>query len=93
MTFAAFMSELFKIVLDKVREQGFTVILLLCAVAGLFALHEKTEEKLEKKIAVVESDLKVCNDERGKLSVQVADLLARFDVFTDEAKKLKKKNK
>jgi hypothetical protein len=91
MTFAVFMSEFFKILLDKIREQSFLVILLLGSLWGLYTMHQKTEDKLENKITVVESDLKVCNEERGKLSVEVAKLTERFNLFMDGESKPKKK--
>ncbi len=91
MTFAVFMSEFFKIMLDKIREQSFLVILLLGGLWGLYSLYQKTEDRLENKITVVESDLKVCNEERGKLSVEVAKLTERFNLFMDGENKSKKK--
>jgi len=85
MTFNEFMSELFKVVLEKVKEQTFVVLLLLGATYGVYTLHEKTEAKLENKIAAVESDLKICNDERGKLSVMFAELKAKFETFAAQS--------
>lgn len=79
MTFIEFMDKLYQIILDKVKEQGFVVILLLAGVFFINARGEKIEDKLETKIKAIESSLTSCDEERRKLSVELTEFKVRFE--------------
>lgn len=89
MTFFEFMNGVYQIILDKLKEQTFTIMLLMGAIAYFYFQSQKIESKLEQKIVLVETSLSDCNTERGKLAVLVADLQARFDVFSNSRNKRK----
>ena len=89
MTFFEFMNGVYQIILDKLKEQTFTIMLLMGAIAYFYFQSQKIESKLEQKIVLVETSLSDCNTERGKLAVLVADLQARFDVFSNKNNKRK----
>lgn len=87
MTFFEFMNEVYKIILDKFKEQTFTVVLLLGVIAYFYFQSQKIEAKLEAKISNVEMSLVDCNNERGKLAVLVTELQTRFEIFSKNKKK------
>jgi len=89
MTFFEFMNGVYQIILDKLKEQTFAIMLLMGAIAYFYFHSQKIESKLEQKIVSVETSLSDCNAERGKLAVLVADLQARFEVFSNKNNKRK----
>jgi len=89
MTFIEFMNEVYKIVLEKIKEQT-AMVLLLLALSGFFYMQsQKVESKLEGKIASVEQSLVVCNSERLSLSIMVAELKTKFEVLSEKEKRKK----
>lgn len=80
-----FMGELLKILLEAVRKQAFSVILLLSACCGLVWLSlaqrsewkaalEVTESKCRDDLEAMSARLDMCEEQRNGLAVEVAVL-------------------
>lgn len=89
MTFVQFMNEVYQIILEKLKKETFAFLILAGVCYFFYLQSQKIESKLEAKILLVETSLSDCNAERGKLAVLVADLQARFDVFSNKNNKRK----
>ena len=82
-----FMNEVLKILLDGLKKQGFSVMLLFTAVVGLLYVlkDQKTElvetmatqtREFKTEIGQLKSDLYECGNENRRLTVRVAELEA-----------------
>lgn len=83
-----FMEEVKKIVLEALRKQGFSVMLLMLSVAFLY--RQNTEQKQDlaahvKKWDVERESLTLqvyhCNQERSALAVEVASLKVKIELL------------
>ncbi len=79
--FTEFMKEFLQIVLAKIKEQTFSVILLLIAVGALtwaFLQHRNENREITKElrseIRAINTDLLECNKSRAALEVKVSFL-------------------
>lgn len=72
------MNELFKILLESLRRQAFSVTLLVCACMWMNNQMEKREAKSEATIEVISKNLEDCNKSRTEQSVTIARLETRM---------------
>lgn len=88
-----FMGELLKILLEAVRKQAFSVILLLSACGGLiwFSLDQReglraaivaTETKCREDLAAMSARLDLCEEQRNRLTVEVAVLRVEVNALS-----------
>lgn len=83
--------EFGKIIIEALRKQAFSVILLICACAimGLVVAEIRTEalrerEKFEQRFADMEKQIKCCEEARFGLSIKLATLEAKQDLLLNQ---------
>lgn len=80
--------ELATSLIQKAKDKGFDILLLLSVVGGLiwYIVHtegswETSKETMRKDIAAVSSELKECTAARNRLEVKVAVLDVELQAF------------
>lgn len=88
------MTEFFRFFLDSLRKQPFQVVLLLIACVVLWSMlqdvkHEALETKtqLEGKIAQVNTEVRECITQKEILSVELATLRERVNLYLSSPKR------
>ena len=88
MTHIEFMTELYKIVLDAARKQGFSIILLLGMSGGLWnMMHEQKNDfvvqynEVSSRVDVLTSALGECNEARMQQGIEIASLKAQVNLL------------
>jgi len=81
MNIIQFMGNIFQIIIDKLKDQQFSVLLLCIVVVYFWNQNEKIELRLNSKISNVESTLIECNKSRFELSIAVKELETKFSLM------------
>ena len=88
MELSEFMNEIYKIFLEFLRKQAFSVVLLVCGCAGLWM--QRTEQKsdaqqdkisLLSEIADLRNDVRHCAESKESLLSEVSTLRERVNIL------------
>lgn len=81
------MLEVYKVIIDALRKQAFSVVLLVaaCVVMGFVVKEIRNEgnareTKWEKRMDTMDSELKSCNAEKSSQAVRIATLEERLSI-------------
>lgn len=92
-----FMQELYKLIIERLRKEAFSVIILLGVIGALWVTSQdqKTElkthaEKWDSERNELFSQIQHCNMERSALAVEVASLKLRVEMFLSNQKILRR---
>jgi cell division protein FtsB len=74
------MIQQFGAILEKsLKEQGFNIVLLSAGLYFFYYKWDMAEQKMDLKIAQFQTEIRACDEERSRLSVEVAKLQAKID--------------
>jgi len=83
------MSEIWKVLIEALRKQAFSVILLLAAVFGLWKMMDTQKDSLDTKISTLEAKVDTmgarylhCETSRVRLAVKVEMLEKEVDALS-----------
>jgi outer membrane murein-binding lipoprotein Lpp len=83
------MTEVIKVLIEALRKQAFSVMLLLGAVAGLVTVMRTKEDNFDKKISTLEAKVDTmaarylhCETNRARLTAKVEIMQRDLDALT-----------
>lgn len=79
------MKELYGVLIESLRKQAFSVILLICACAGLWIIRQDDRKEFMIQIAELNKQISECSRAREDLKAEVAVLRER--VFHSDPQK------